>query len=87
MKAKMLESESDIALGDLPAPALETLERQAAGGKIKKLTREKENGQTIYEAMVRRGDDRDEVEVDENGRVLSLEKKGGREKTNDEGDE
>ena len=66
-----------VMMQDLPAPVLETLRKESAGGKIVDLEKEKKDGRVIYEAEIVKGGKKTEVEVDILGKVIERGK-GGR---------
>ena len=65
--------EVKMRLDDVPAPAREALEREAAGATITSVEREQEHGKTVYEATINSGGTKREIEVDEQGNVLPEE--------------
>jgi uncharacterized membrane protein YkoI len=62
-----------VSLSDLPAPARATIDRLTAGGNIKKLEKEEQDGKVIYdvEANVKGKDV--EYDVASDGKVLTAE--------------
>jgi hypothetical protein len=67
------EHETPTSLDKIPAPARESLLREAGGSPIVKVMQEMESGRTVYEAHVRKGKDLLGIEVDESGKVLKRE--------------
>jgi uncharacterized membrane protein YkoI len=60
-----------LALADLPQPARDTFEREAAGHPISDLDRETKDGKPVYEGDIKLGDGKKrELTVDESGKIL-----------------
>src|SRR5438132_1193351 len=64
------EKEKVVKLEDIPAPARQTLIREAGGSPILKVEEEKDNGRVLYEAHVRKGDDILGIRVDAAGKLI-----------------
>jgi hypothetical protein len=47
------KTEKTVKLEDIPAPARDGLLREAKGAKIERVEKEKENGKTVYEGIVK----------------------------------
>ncbi len=70
----VLEIEEEVALAELPAGVREGLEKQAGAGKITKVESLTKQGKLVaYEAQVRTGVKRSEVQVDPDGKPLEHE--------------
>ena len=68
------ENETPVSLDSIPKPARDALLREAGGAsQIVNVVQESENGQTVYEAHVRKGNQTLGIEVDANGKVLKRE--------------
>jgi uncharacterized membrane protein YkoI len=65
------------SLDKIPAPARAALLREAAGAPMIDVVTETENGQTVYEAHVKKGNDVIGIEVDAKGNVLKRESEKG----------
>jgi len=64
------EDEKVVSLDQIPAPARNTLIREAKGAPIVRVEMEKNKGKTIYEGVVKQGDDLIGINVDAQGNVL-----------------
>lgn len=62
-----------VSLSDLPAPARATIDRLTAGGEIKKIEKEEQEGIVIYDVEAKVKDKDVEYDVDGNGKILSAE--------------
>jgi hypothetical protein len=68
----VLEIEEEVALDALPAAVREGLKKKAGDGTIAKVESLTKGGKLVaYEAHVRRGDKRSEIQVDPAGKPLS----------------
>ena len=65
------DSEVPVTIDQLPPDARAALEREAAGAAITEIDRETAGGRTIYSADVLRGGEKWEIEIAEDGTVLS----------------
>ncbi len=65
------EQASEISLADCPKAVQKTLKRESRRGTIEEVEREVEDGKTIYEAEVILAEKEYEVEVAEDGTLLS----------------
>ena len=65
------EKEERVKLADCPKAVQKTLKRESRGGKIEEIVREKEDGKVIYEAEIELDGKDYEVEVAEDGTLLS----------------
>ncbi|MDH3256774.1 MAG: PepSY-like domain-containing protein [Nitrospinota bacterium] len=72
---KVLETEEILAMEDLPPAVLETVKAESAGGEIKELALETENGNTFYEVEFEKDGKEHEVKIAEDGTVLERETK------------
>jgi hypothetical protein len=68
---------SKVAMKDVPAPVKATIDAQAKGGKVWKVTKEEEGGKTTYEAAIGfksdKGKRKVEVEVAADGTLIATE--------------
>ncbi|HZR28508.1 MAG TPA: PepSY-like domain-containing protein [Terriglobales bacterium] len=60
---KLIAVEEEVALDSLPAPAKAAIEKQAAGGKIRKVEKVTEGDKTFYEAGILKGGKKSEALV------------------------
>ncbi len=60
-----------VKIEDLPEAVRKTLKREAGDGKIKEIEKETEDGKTIYEAEVIIDGSKYEIEIAENGKLIS----------------
>jgi uncharacterized membrane protein YkoI len=67
---KSEKSEKTVKLEDIPAPARETLLREAKGAKLERVEKEKEKGKTVYEGIVKQGNEEIGIVVDAHGTLL-----------------
>jgi uncharacterized membrane protein YkoI len=70
------ENETPTTLDKIPRAARDALVREAGGAPILDVKQETENGQTLYEAHVKKGNDVIGIEVDRDGKVLKRETEG-----------
>jgi uncharacterized membrane protein YkoI len=70
---KVLETEEILAMEDLPPAVLETVKAESAGGEIKELALETEEGKTFYEVEFEKDGKEHEVKIAEDGTVLERE--------------
>lgn len=74
------EKEVPVAMNDMPAAVRATLDRESAGGTVTEVEKEVKKGKTVYSAdMVINGVAWD-IEVAEDGTVISKEKEKAGEK-------
>ena len=66
-------AEEKVSLEEIPAAAAKTLKEQAGGEKIKSLSKEKDEGKTVYEASFSKKGRAHDVTVDEKGKLISDE--------------
>ena len=64
------EHEKIVKLDDIPAPARQTILREAKGSPVLKVELEKQGGRTVYEAHVRQGKDEIGIVVDAKGTLI-----------------
>ena len=62
-----------VSLPDLPAPARATIDKLTAGGEIKKIEKEEQEGIVIYDIEAKVKDKDVEYDVDGDGKILSAE--------------
>jgi len=83
--------ETELAITDVPAAVLATMQKSAAGAKLAEFERETEKGKTVYTATFDGKDGKEmEVTVNPDGTLVSVElekdeKKGAEEKGKKEG--
>ena len=70
---KVLETEEILAMDALPPAVLETVKAESAGGEIKELALETEDGKTFYEVEFEKDGKEHEVKIAEDGTVLERE--------------
>lgn len=74
------ETETPVRMTDLPKRVLKTLKREARGGEIEEIEKETEGDKVVYEAEVEFGEKEYEIEIAEDGTLLSKvleEEEGG----------
>lgn len=81
------ESESVVALTDLPAAARATIEREAMGNAISEVEKEIENGKITYSADTTIDGREYDIEVGEDGVLLEKELDDGEDADDDGEDE
>ena len=64
------ENEQTVKMSDLPAAVQTTINDKAGNNKIEKIEKKTEDGQTVYEAVVKRSGKEWSIEVDANGKFL-----------------
>jgi uncharacterized membrane protein YkoI len=67
------EHHTPVTMDQIPKAARDGLLREAAGAPILDVVTEPENGQTVYEAHVRKGSQVIGIEVDASGKLLKKE--------------
>jgi uncharacterized membrane protein YkoI len=67
------DTEQKVSLDKLPAAVAKALQAQAGKDKITDLSKERENGKTLYEATFKRNGRVHDVTVDEEGKLVSDE--------------
>ncbi len=82
------EAETPVRMADLPKSVKKTLKREARGGEIEEIEKETEGDNVVYEAEVEFGEKEYEVEIAQDGTLLSkvLEEEEGDEEDGDGGD-
>jgi uncharacterized membrane protein YkoI len=63
--------EKVVKLDDIPAPARQTILREAKGAPVLKVEIEQEKGRTVYEGVVRQGKDEIGIVVDAKGTLIA----------------
>ena len=82
--------EVKVKIDQLPAAVRKTIEEQTAGGKIEDIAKVTDDGKTFYETDVKMADGKEyEVQVAEDGKVISKkqetdDEKGGKEDKEDD---
>jgi hypothetical protein len=84
-KGKLLSTEEEVALSDIPEAARSSINDAAAEGTLVSTEKVFEKGKTVYEAVVEKGGKKVEIAVAPNGKVVATEdvkevKEGGKEK-------
>jgi uncharacterized membrane protein YkoI len=75
---KLLAVEDVIDLTEAPGAVRTAIEKEAAGGKVEKVERVKEDGKTTYEALISANGKREEVVFSDAGKVVERENKTGK---------
>ena len=70
---KLLSTEEEVALADIPEPARKTINEQAEGGKIISTEKVFEKGKTAYEAVIEKGGKKTEITVAPGGKLVGTE--------------
>ena len=70
---KLLSTEEEVALSDIPAAARQTVTDRAVGGKIVSTEKVFEKGETVYEAVIEKDGKKTEITVATNGKVKAVE--------------
>ena len=71
--APLYAAEQTVSMDQLPAPVKATIEREAKGGSVARVTQDTEKGKTYYEVEIQKdGKDR-YVHVSPEGKVLKRE--------------
>ena len=64
---KVVSVEEEVPLESIAAPAREAIQKAVGKGKLKKVESVTENGNSFYEASIRKGVRSSEIKVDANG--------------------
>jgi uncharacterized membrane protein YkoI len=67
--ANVLEVETEIKISDLPVKVREAVAKDHPGFKILEAAKIEKNGKTVYEAEVRKGNNKTDLIYDEQGRL------------------
>jgi uncharacterized membrane protein YkoI len=67
---KVVSIEEETPIGDIPSAAREAIQKAAAAGTLGKVEAVTENGETTYEATIRKGGKSSEFHVDSQGKPL-----------------
>ena len=62
--------EKSVKLEDIPAPARQTILKEAKGAPVLKVEEEQKHGKTLYEASVQQGKDEVGIVVDAKGKLI-----------------
>ena len=73
LAGKLLETEEEVALADLPGAVRATIEKHAAGSKILEVAKVTMDGKNFYEAEIKTAKGKEEVRVSLKGKVLGTE--------------
>ena len=74
------ENEQKIALTDMPAAVQKTIQDNLGGGTITETARETEEGETVYQAHVKKsGGQEVEIRVAEDGKLIGVGKENDEE--------
>lgn len=72
-EGKLMVIDEELTLSAAPAAVRKTIELATAGGKVNKVEKATEGRKTYYEAEFRKGNDKHEVKVAPDGKVISTE--------------
>jgi len=64
------ENEETVQMSNLPEAAQKTIKDKAGSNEIERIEKKTENGQTLYEAVVKKSGKEWSIEVDANGKFL-----------------
>jgi uncharacterized membrane protein YkoI len=64
------ENEQVVQMSDLPAAVQTTIKDKAGSNEIEKIEKKREEGKTVYEAVVNKSGKEWSIEVDANGKFL-----------------
>jgi uncharacterized membrane protein YkoI len=64
------ENEETVQMSSLPEAAQKTIKDKAGSKEIERIEKKTENGQTVYEAVVKKSGKEWSIEVDANGKFL-----------------
>jgi uncharacterized membrane protein YkoI len=67
---KIVASEEEVKLENLPAAARTAIQKAAEGGALRKVESVTEGGKSFYEASIRKGGKSSEVQVDKDGATI-----------------
>jgi hypothetical protein len=70
---KLLSTEEDVALSEIPDPARKTINDRAAAGKVISTEKVFEKGKTDYEAVIEKDGKKTEITVAPNGELKNTE--------------
>lgn len=71
------KNEKTVKLSDIPAPARQALTREAKGSPIQRVEQEQQHGQTVYEGVIKQGNEQVGITVDAQGKVLGRHSETG----------
>ncbi len=71
---KLLGTEEMVSLPEVPDAARNTINAQAAGGKLVSTEKVVEHGRTVYEAIIEKGGKKVEFVISPEGKVVATEK-------------
>ncbi len=86
-KEEKEKNEEKVTLDQCPQAVQDTIKKEAAGGTIKEIEKETENGVTIYEAEFVKDGKTIEIEVAADGKLLKTKAKDGKDEDDDKGQE
>ena len=66
----VLADDDDVAMEQLPDPVRQAVEREVGDGEVREIERDRHQGRVVYEVEFVRNNQRFELEVSEDGRVL-----------------
>lgn len=78
-EGKLVSDEQTIQLSEAPGKVQAAVNEKTAGGKLEKLEKVQEKGETTYEALVTTKEGRAELVFAADGKLLKTEKKGAKE--------
>jgi uncharacterized protein YxeA len=70
---KIVGSEDDIPLSEVPEAARKTINAKAAGGKITSIKKVLEDGKTVFAAVIEKGGKQTEITVGPDGKLIDSE--------------
>jgi uncharacterized protein YxeA len=70
---KIVGSQEDVALADIPDAARKTINARAAGGKIVSTKKVLEDGKTVFAAIIEKGGKQQEIIVTPDGKIVDTE--------------
>jgi len=62
--------EKTVKLEEIPAPAREAILREAKGAPVQRVEEEKEKGKTVYEGVIKQGNEEVGILVDAKGKFM-----------------
>ncbi len=72
--AKAADKEETVTIESIPAAAAKAIKDSAAGAKIEKVSKENDEGKTVFEAKITKKEHVEEVSVNADGKIVSEEK-------------
>lgn len=72
-EGKIVGSQEDVGLGDVPDEVRKTINARATGGKIISTKRILEAGKTVFEAVIEKAGKREQISVASDGKIIETE--------------